>query len=209
MSLAPPSRRRGRPMGGGGGGRERILAAAEHEFGAHGYDGATIRSIALRAQVDTALVHHYFGKKSDLFAAVVDIPVNPAQLLAAAFDGELEDAGERIVGNVVALWDSPRFRRRGVALARAAIGNRRSATLLLGFVSREIITRLAERLGPDEGAPRRASLVASQILGLIVARYVLEVEPLASMAPDELVRSIGPSIQRYLTGSLEPDSAGS
>lgn len=93
MSLAPPSRRRGRPMGGGGGGRERILAAAEHEFGAHGYDGATIRSIALRAQVDTALVHHYFGKKSDLFAAVVDIPVNPAQLLAAAFDGELEDAG--------------------------------------------------------------------------------------------------------------------
>lgn len=195
-------RRRGRPRGGASDARERILAAAAAEFGAHGYDAATMRTIAERAGVDAALLHHYFGTKSALFAATVDVPLDPAQLLPGALDGDLADAGRRLARLVVSTWDAPAFRPRGVALVRAVIGSRRTSSMLVGFVSREIVHRIGARLGAGPDADRRASLVASQIVGLIVARYVVELEPLASASADQVVADLGPTLQRYLTGEL-------
>ncbi|MGB4779278.1 TetR family transcriptional regulator, partial [Microbacterium sp.] len=172
-----------------------------------GYDGATMRAIAERAGVDPALLHHYFGTKSALFAATVDVPVDPRKLIGGALSGDLDGAGERLVRAVVTLWDDPAFRSRGVALIRAVIGGRRTSSLLLGFVSREILHRIGDRLGGGPSAQRRATLVASQIVGLIVTRYVIELEPLASASPDEIVADLAPTVQRYLTGDLD-SSAG-
>ncbi|MBT8798089.1 TetR family transcriptional regulator [Microbacterium flavum] len=209
--LPPPEsrapRRRGRPRGGASDARERILAAAATEFGARGYDGATMRAIADAAGVDAALVHHYFGTKSALFTATVDVPVDPSQLVGAALEGDLDTAGERLVRLVVGLWDSPAFRTRGVALLRAVIGTRRTSSLLVGFVSREILHRIGERVGGGQDARHRSALVASQIVGLILTRYVIELEPIASASADELAADIGPTIQRYLTGPLARSAA--
>lgn len=201
MPATTPARRRGRPRGGSSDARERILAAAAAEFGARGYDGATMRTIAERAGVDAALLHHYFGTKSALFTATVDVPVDPSQLIHGALDGDLDGAGERLVRLVVTTWDAPAFRTRGVALIRAVIGSRRTSSLLIGFVSREIVHRIGDRLGGAQ-AQHRAALVASQVIGLIVTRYVIELEPLASTSVDQVVADLGPTIQRYLTGDL-------
>lgn len=201
-AVSPPRRRRGRPRGGAGDTRERILGAAAAEFGERGYDGATMRAIAERAAVDPSLLHHYFGSKSELFTATVDVPLDPARMLPGALEGDLGTAGERLVRLVLTTWDAPAFRSRGVALIRAVIGSRRTSSLMVGFVSREIVHRIGERIGGGEDARRRAALVASQIVGLIVARYVLELQPIASASVDELVADLGPTIQHYLTGDL-------
>ena len=200
----PPRRRRGRPRGGASDARERILAAAAEEFGAQGYDGATTRAIAERAGVDTALLHHYFGTKSALFAATVDVPFDPEIVLPAALAGDIDGVGERIVRLIVTTWDDPGFRPRGVALIRAVLGGRRGASLLVGFVSREILHRIGDRIGGGPDAAHRAALTAGQVVGLIVTRYVLELQPVASASVDRLAADIGPTIQRYLTGPLPP-----
>ncbi len=202
MPATSPARRRGRPRGGSSDARERILAAAAAEFGARGYDGATMRAIAERAGVDAALLHHYFGTKSALFTATVDVPVDPSQLIHGVLDGDLDGAGERLVRLVVTTWDAPALRTRGVALIRAVIGSRRTSSLLIGFVSREIVHRIGDRLGGGAQAQHRAALGASQVIGLIVTRYVIELEPLASTSVDQVVADLGPTIQRYLTGDL-------
>ncbi|GAA5209910.1 TetR family transcriptional regulator [Microbacterium kyungheense] len=199
-----PRRRRGRPRGGRTEAREQILAAAATEFGDRGYDGATIRTIAERAGVDSALVHHYFGTKADLFAAAIDIPINPASAIPEVIGTDLDTAGERLVRFVLELWDRPAFRDRGVAMLRSVIGNRRTASLMVGFVSRELIRHIGERIAPGDEGRTRASLVASQVVGLMVTRYVLELEPIASTPVDDLVAAMGPNLQRYLTGPLTP-----
>lgn len=201
---AAPRRRRGRPRGGRTDAREQILAAAATEFGDRGYDGATIRTIAERAGVDAALVHHYFGTKADLFAAVIDIPINPANALPEVVGTDLHSAGERLVRFVLELWDDPAFRERGVAMLRSVIGSRKTASLMVGFLSRELIRHIGDRIAPGDEGRLRASLVASQVVGLMITRYVLELEPIASTPPDDVVSAIGPTLQRYLTGDLTP-----
>jgi len=189
-------RRRGRPRGGSDS-RDRIIAAAVDEFGEHGYDGSTIRSIAGRAAVDSALVHHYFGTKADLFAEAVGIPLRPDVDVPGIVAGPRDEVGERLVRYVLESFEQPEVRRRGVVLIRTAIGSRLTTPLLAGFLSRELIGRIAKILAvPD--AELRAGLVASQIAGLLITRYVLKIPPLASASVEELVLSVGPTVQRYL-----------
>ncbi|WP_431806689.1 TetR family transcriptional regulator [Microbacterium paraoxydans] len=189
-------RRRGRPRGGSDS-RERILAAAVDEFGEHGYDGSTVRSIAGRAGVDSALVHHYFGTKADLFAEAVGIPLRPDIDVPGIVAGPREEVGERLVRYVLESFERPEVRRRGVMLIRTAIGSRVTSPLLAGFLSRELIGRIASELGVAD-AELRATLVASQIAGLLVTRYVLKLGPIAAAPADELAAWIGPTVQRYL-----------
>lgn len=191
-------RRRGRPRGGSDS-RERIIAAAVDEFGERGYDGAKIRAIALRAGVDSALVHHYFGTKADLFAEAVGIPMRPDVDVPAILEGPREEVGERLIRYVLEAFEQPDVRRRGVMLLRTAIGSRLATPLLAGFLSRELISRIAKRLDVAD-ADLRASLVASQVAGLLVARYVVKLPTLAGAPVDELVHRIGPTVQRYLFG---------
>lgn len=191
-------RGRGRPKGGSDS-RQRILAAAVEEFGELGYEGATIRSIATRAGVDPALVHHYFGTKADLFANAAGVPLRPDRVVPMILSGPREEVGERIVRFVLESFAREEVRRRGVMLLRTAVGSRLGTPLIVGFLTQELLPRVVERLDvPD--AQLRAELVASQIAGLVAVRYVLRVQPLADAPIEDLVARVGPTIQRYLFG---------
>ncbi|WP_144794745.1 TetR family transcriptional regulator [Microbacterium paludicola] len=189
-------RGRGRPRGDSDA-RARIAAAAMHEFGDHGYDGATVRAIAARADVDAALVHHYFGNKADLFAEVAGFPVRPDIEVPAILREGREDAGERIVRFVLQAFERPDVRKRGVMVLRTAVSGKLTAPLVTGFLSRELLPRIARELdGPD--AELRAGLVASQIAGLLITRHVIGLAAVADASVEDLVARIGPTIQRYL-----------
>jgi len=196
MTEQAAPRRRGRPRGGSDS-RERIIAAAVDEFGEQGYEASTIRAIATRAGVDSALVHHYFGTKADLFAEAVGIPMRPDIDVPGILDGPRDEVGERLVRYVLESFEQPEVRRRGVMLMRTAIGSRLTTPLLAGFLSRELIGRIAKRLAVDD-AELRATLVASQIAGMLLTRYVLKLGPIAAAPVDELVTRVGPTVQRYL-----------
>lgn len=195
---APAPRRRGRPRGRSDA-RERILAAAADEFGELGYDGATIRGVAARAGVDSALVHHYFGTKADLFSATVDVPVRPDLAIPGILAGEREGWGEGIVRFVLEQFEQPEVRTRGVVLLRTAIGNKRATPLMVGFLTRELLSRIVATLDVDD-AELRASLAASQIVGMLVARHVVRLPGIATASVDDLVARVGPTVQAYLTG---------
>ncbi len=183
---------------GAGGTREKILAAARAHFAEVGFEGATIRGIAGGAAVDPALVLHYFGSKDGVFRAAVEFPVDPAEFIPRLLEPGLDGLGERLVGFFLATWDSPAGSPL-LALIRSVVTNETAAALLRDFVSREVLARLAEAIELDQ-PQLRASLAASQLIGLAMVRYVVRVEPLASAPPAEVARWLGPTLQRYLTG---------
>ncbi|MFI5492093.1 TetR family transcriptional regulator [Actinoplanes sp. NPDC051859] len=182
--------------------RQSILEAARSIFAERGFDKASIRAIAGEAGVDPALVHHYFGTKEKLFLASMNSPVDPAELLPKALAGPREEAGVRLVRMLLTVWDSPAG-AAAVALMRSAMSNEWTARLMREFVVTQVLRRAVAELGIDPAeAPTRAALVATQISGLAVVRYVLKVEPVASADTEALVAAIGPTVQRYLTDDL-------
>jgi AcrR family transcriptional regulator len=182
--------------------KQSILESARTAFAEIGYDKASIRAIAAAAQVDPALVHHYFGTKEKLFLATMNSPVDPAELVPQAMAGPREQAGERLVALVLGIWDSPAG-GAAVALMRSAMSNEWTARLMREFVVTQVLRRAVAELAIDERqAPTRAALVATQIAGLAMIRYVLKVEPVASAPPEQLIAAVGPAVQRYLTGDL-------
>ncbi|WP_442932298.1 TetR/AcrR family transcriptional regulator [Micromonospora sp. NBC_01699] len=182
--------------------REAILGAARDAFAERGFDGASIRTIAAGAGVDPALVHHYFGTKNELFMAVLKVPFNPAELLPQIVAGGADGIGERLVGTFLRIWDSPAG-AAGVALLRSVISNEWTARLMRDFVVTQILRRVVAGLDlPPAETPLRTSLVASQLVGLAVARYLLRIEPLADVPAEVAVAAIAPTVQRYLTGEL-------
>ena len=194
-------RRRGRRPGESGT-REAILASARQRFADLGYDGASIRDIAAGADVDPALVEHFYGSKESLFIAAMRLPPRALGILAE-LEAQAEEEGraEHIVGAAFRLWDEPLVRATGFGLLRSALTHRGAAAMLREFASRAIIGRVARGLkGPD--AQYRASLVASQVLGLMLVRHVLKIEPLASASVEELSQALIPTVERYLTGDL-------
>lgn len=182
--------------------REAILTAARATFAERGFDAASIRSIATVAGVDPALVHHYFGSKEELFRATVSIPVDPAELVPRVLAGGRDEVGERLVRTFLTVWDSP-VGTAAVALLRSAMSNQWTARLLREFLVTQILRRVVEQLDLDPAElPLRGALVATQIAGLAMMRYVIHLEPVASASPDTLAATIGPTVQRYLTGPL-------
>ncbi len=182
--------------------RQSILEAARAMFAERGFDRASIRAIATEAKVDPALVHHYFGTKDKLFLASMNSPIDPGELVPRALGGPREQAGERLVRMMLSVWDSPAG-GAAVALLRSAMSNEWMARLMREFVVTQVLRRAVAELGMrGEDAALRAALVATQVAGLAVVRYVLKVEPVASADPEQLVRAIGPNVQRYLTGDL-------
>jgi AcrR family transcriptional regulator len=182
---------------GPGGTRERILAAARSDFGKSGYEGTTIRGIAAQAKVDPALVMHYFESKDGVFRAAVKFPVDPAEFIPRLLAPGLDGLGERLVRVFVETWDSPAGSPL-LGLIRSVVGNEDAAALLREFVTREVLGRIARALELDQ-PQLRAALVASQLVGLAMIRYVVKVEPLASAHTDDVVAWLGPTLQCYLT----------
>jgi AcrR family transcriptional regulator len=191
------SRRRGRRPGGSDA-REAILAAARARFAAHGYDRTRIRDVASDAGVDAALVHYYFKRKDGLFAAAMELPLQPAEVIEPVLAEGVEGLGERLLRQVLALWDDPGTRAALLAMLQGATARPEAATALREFLMREIIGRVAVAAGD----PLRANLVGSQVVGLIAARYVVRVEPLAGLDSEEVIRLVAPTLQRYLDGPL-------
>jgi AcrR family transcriptional regulator len=193
--------RLGRRPDGGPDTREAILAAARDLFAANGFDRTTIRAIATRAEVDPALVHHYFGTKDQLLAASLELPMDPVALLGD-LGGDPERAGEELVRRVLGLWESdPETRRRLVALLRTGISHDHAAALLRDLFGRTILAVLQGFVVADR-PELRAALAGTQLGGLILGRYLVGVPAVADASVDELVTVVGPGVQRYLTGPL-------
>jgi AcrR family transcriptional regulator len=181
--------------------RGAVLEAARARFAAHGYAGTKLRDVAADADVDVALVSYFFGSKDGLFAAAMSLPVSPAQLVEELLRDGTDGLGERLLRTFLRLWDDAGNGSPMVALVRSAATHDQAAGLLRGFVEREILGRLARAI--DTPAPElRAALVGSQVVGVIMARYVVRVEPIASCDAEALVAAIGPTLQRYLTGEV-------
>jgi AcrR family transcriptional regulator len=212
---------RARPRGGrsgrrtgDSGTREAILAAARARFGDYGYDGTTIRGIASDAGVDAALVHHFFGTKERLFVAAMRLPMVPGELITSALAAAAADPGrslgEQMLRTVLGVWDVAEMRATFLGLLRSAVTSEQAAAMLREFVTEAILGRIAGAAGGPDGpgaepaadSRLRAALVASQVLGLALTRYVLELEPLAAASTDDLARAIGPTLDRYLTGRI-------
>ena len=207
MNDADDAPRRGRPPRSDGDGPDRrtaILAAARESFAARGFRGTTIRGVARDAGVDAALVHHYFGSKDDLFLAALEVPVDPRQVLPVVLEGDPESIAWRLLRAVLEVWDEPTARLQLAAVVRTGLASPAESNPLRDGLLPLILVPLAERLpGPDP--ERRAQLVASQMIGLIVGRYVLAIEPFASMPREEVVAWVAPNLQRYLTGEPPPE----
>jgi AcrR family transcriptional regulator len=181
--------------------REAILDAARRAFAEHGYQRATVRGVAELAGVDPALVHHYFGTKQGLFVAAVQLPVNPVEQLSALLADDPELVGQRMIGVFLSVWDLAANNSPLLALVRSAVSDEQAAAMLREFITEEVLGRIAEGLGSPD-AKLRATLVGSQLVGLMMARYIIRVEPLASAPPAVVAAAIGPTLQRYLTGDI-------
>jgi AcrR family transcriptional regulator len=168
-------------------------------FAGKGFAGTTIRGVAAQAGVDAALVHHYFGTKDDLFLAAMELPFDPRGAIGAAMAGGRDGVGERLIRVFLSVWDNPEIRPVLVGRMRTEIESGEGG-LVTGFL-RVVLEPAAVALGLDHPRERMA-FVASQMVGLILTRYVFALEPLASMSTDALLAAYAPVIQHYLTGDL-------
>ncbi len=160
-----------------------------------------MRSIASDAGVDPALIHHYFGTKLDLFREVVQLPVDPQVVLQPLWDIPVEELGIAIPRLIIPFWDSE-LGANVLALFRSALSGADDGLVRVFF--REVLVNIiAERVDSPAGSGvLRAEFAITQMAGILVARYIMEVEPLASLTAEEIAHTVGPNIQRYLTGEL-------
>jgi AcrR family transcriptional regulator len=187
--------------------REHILAAARRLFAEHGFDGTSLRQIAREASVDPAMVHHFFKGKDELFALSVALPADPAQVLEGVDQYDPEHRAEAIVRAALRLWESP-AQHSLVAFLRGTIGSKAKTLLLREVVTRTIISRIMAGVpGAPAEVAMRGNLVATQMVGIMLVRYVVRLEPLASASPEDVVRLVAPNVQHYLTGPLDMPGA--
>lgn len=190
-----PTSKRG-PRAEAGDIKEEILAAARTEFGRHGFEKATLRSIADGAGVDVALVSYYFGSKAELFIAALDLPLTPASVLGGVLEKGLDGGGERMLRAVLAAWDDPVSGSPMAALSRSISTQ---SEMFRDYMERQLVAALDQAIEKPD-SKLRATAFVSQLTGLTILRYIVEVEPLASASHDEIVELIAPNLQRYLTG---------
>jgi AcrR family transcriptional regulator len=194
------ARRSGRRPGASGT-REAIRKAAAQLFAERGYDRTSMRAIAAAAGVDQKLVAHFFGSKQRLFVELFTLPFDPAVAIPKVFAGDRGEIGERVAHFLLSVLEDPEGRRRMTGLIRAAASEPEAARMVRDLISREVLARIVEALGVED-ADVRASLLGSQVVGLAMARYIVGVEPLASMPADAVAAAIAPNLQRYLVEPL-------
>jgi AcrR family transcriptional regulator len=194
MSASPRGPRTDRPDL-----RATILQAARERFGEGGFVGTSLRSIATSAGVDVALIPYYFGNKAGLYTATLELQLDPRAKLEAVFAAGPDGVGERLARTILQLLEDEATRSVFLSLIRSAVTEGPARQAVRTLVDDVILAAYEEHLAvPD--ARERASLAATQILGVAMARHVVGIEPLASMPVEEVVAHIGPTLQRYLTG---------
>lgn len=182
--------------------RDAVLEAARFAFGEHGFEATTVREIAALAGVDPSLINHHFGSKEKLFLAALDAPLDPRDQIEAVMAGPREDLAERLLERFLAVWDSP-VGIAGVALLRTGMQSDWGAKLLRELLFNRVLEPIRQELAlPEPEAEWRTSLLASHMTGLVLTRYVLKLEPLASAPRAEVIAAVAPALQRYLTGAL-------
>ncbi len=178
------------------------MDAASALFAAHGFQATTIRGIAAAAGVDSALIRHYYGSKDDLFAATLHFAPEALSRLTAAANGDPDHLGQRVVAAYVGLWEDPVTAAPLLATVRTAVSSADGAALMQELVRTRMLPAFTPML--DERAELRVMLASSHMLGTAITRYVLRFEPLASLDSSELIATLAPAVQRYLTGDLPP-----
>jgi AcrR family transcriptional regulator len=195
-------RRPGRPAGSSDT-RDRILSTARELFARNGIDRTSIRAVAAGAGVDAALVHHYFGTKQQLFAAAIHIPIDPMTVLIPMRDVPIEELGFKLPSVLLPIWDSE-LGAGLIATLRSLLAGP-DVSLARSFLQEIVTAEVAPRVDNPPGTGMiRAQFFASQLMGVVMARYIVQVEPFASLPSEQIVATIGPNLQRYLTGDL-PD----
>ena len=180
--------------------RDRILAAAREEFSERGFEKTSVRGIAKAAGVDSALVHHYFGTKEQVFEAAIEVAFAPAtNAPTAVADGPLDGVGERLTRFIFGVWENPATRKPLLAVVRSAVNNEAAAAVFRRLVVSQVLSKVAAQLDlPD--AELRAELAAAQLVGTAMLRYVIKVEPLASADVEQIIARVAPVVQGHLTG---------
>nr|WP_240978355.1 TetR family transcriptional regulator [Planctomonas sp. JC2975] len=182
------------------------MDAAREVFADRGVDGATTREIAQRAGVDPAMIAHYFGSKGGLFDAVTALQLDPRDVIAPVLDVDADEAARQLVSRLLQVWDA--HSSVVSALLRSAARNKTMAAQMRSFILDRAVHPVVARFSPDDAeVDTRSALLASQLTGVILTRYVLRWEPLASADPAWVVDHIAPTVQRYLTGPLPPGPA--
>jgi AcrR family transcriptional regulator len=176
--------------------RDRILNSARELFARNG-----IRAIAADAGVDPALVHHYFGTKTQLFAAAIHIPIDPMAVIGPLREVPVEQIGHVLPSLLLPLWDSEMGKGFIATLRSILAGN--DVSLVRSFLQEVIAAEVGSRVDNPPGSGRvRVQFVASQLVGVVMARYILELDPFRSLPVDQIAETIGPNLQRYLTDDL-------
>jgi AcrR family transcriptional regulator len=180
--------------------RDQIAAAARVQFAEHGYDRATFRNIATAAGVDPALIVHFYGSKPDLFRAVMQLPPDVADALVRIADHPPDQAGRHLAALVIGALENPATRPIVLGRIRCAATHPEAAALVRETVTRDL-SRLTSAIS-DDRPEARAVLIGAFVVGLALARYVVLVEPVASMHPDQVVELIAPTFHAFLHGPL-------
>ena len=200
MTTDAEPKRPGRPPGTSDT-RGRILTSARNLFARNGFNKTSIRAIAKDAGVDAALVHHYFGTKTELFAAAINIPIDPMDALRPLRDVPVEQIGQVLPSILLPLWDSEMGKGLMATLRSILAGD--DVSLIRFFLQDLITAEIGSRIdNPAGSGPIRVQFVASQLVGVMVARYILELDPFASLPVQQIAQTIAPNLQRYLTGDL-------
>ncbi len=204
MTAANAARRRpGRPAGNSDT-RDRILTSARKLFAENGIERTSIRAVAKAASVDAALVHHYFGTKQQLFAAAIHLPINPMEVLLPLRETPVEELGVKLPSLLLPLWDSE-LGAGLIATLRALIAGT-EVSLARSFLQEIIGGEIGSRVDNPPGTGKmRTQFVASQLMGVVMARYIVKIEPFASLPIEQIVQTIAPNLQRYFTGDLPDD----
>jgi AcrR family transcriptional regulator len=181
--------------------RDRILTNAREMFARNGIGKTSIRSIAAAAGVDSALVHHYFGTKEQLFAAAVHIPIDPMLVIGPMRKAPIDELGLTLPSLLLPLWDSEMGSAFLATLRSMLAGD--GVGLIRSFLQDVIAVEIGSRVDEPPGSGRiRVQFVASQLVGVVMARYILELEPFASLPVEQIAETIAPNLQHYLTGEL-------
>jgi AcrR family transcriptional regulator len=181
--------------------RDRILASARELFARNGIDKTSIRAVAADAGVDPALVHHYFGTKQQLFAAAIHIPIDPMEVIGPLRETPVEEMGYKLPSLLLPLWDSEAGKGFIATLRSLLAGS--DVSLIRSFLQEVIAVEVGSRVDNPPGTGMiRVQFVASQLVGVVMARYILELEPFKSLPVEQIAETIAPNIQRYLTGDL-------
>lgn len=180
--------------------RAEILDAARRVFAASGYNRATIRAIATEAGVDPALIHHYFGTKDQLFAETIDIPGEAAEAILDMLAHGRDDIGRRLAEGFFAVWEDEDARASLLGIMRSAAGGEDQAVMAFRqFLTSRVLEQIAPRI-EGENPRLRALLMASQLVGVALTRYVMKLEPIASAPVEDIVDLVAPRIQTYVDG---------